>query len=65
MWDFLRKMIWYLVPNRWEAVPNCKTAWDFLEKEAVLAVPYRYHTIDVGTKQVANMRFVWDFVQKY
>ena len=48
MWDFLRKMIWYLVPNKWEAVPNRQTAWDFLAKQAVLPVPNRYQTIEVG-----------------
>ena len=64
VWDSHRKMIWYLVPNRWEAVPNRQTARDFLEKDAVLAVPNRYHAIDAGTKQVANVRFVWYVLQK-
>ena len=41
-------MIWYLVPNKWEAVPNRQTAWDFLAKQAVLPVPNRYQTIEVG-----------------
>ena len=56
-WDFLRKMIWYLVPNKWMSVPNRQTAWDFLAKQAVLAVPNWYQTIDVGTKQYEKQQF--------
>ena len=39
------------------SVPNRQTAWDFLAKQAVLAVPNWYQTIEVGTKQYAKPAF--------